>query len=60
MRDNKPITLGDCLVELTRLDLKACKKELADLKQEDASKRREIYSVLSKRLSKVKGFKVGL
>ena len=61
MKENtKNKTLGECLVELTKLDIEACEKEIKDLKRDDANKRREIYSVLSKRLSKVKGFKVGL
>ena len=53
----KNITLGECLVELTKLDLEACRKEL---RQEHTDRRREIYSALSKHLSKMKGFKVGL
>lgn len=61
MKENtKNKTLGECLVELTKLEVEACKKEITDLKREDASKCREIYSAMSKHLSKVKGFKVGL
>ena len=58
--NNKHITLGECLVELTKLEVEACRKEITDLKREDANKRREIYSLMSKHLSKVKGFKIGL
>lgn len=58
--NNKHITLTECLVELTKLDVEACRKEITDLKREDANKRREIYSAMSKHLSKMKGFKVGL
>lgn len=61
MKNNKKTnTLGECLVELTKLDAEACRKEIIDLKREDANRRREIYSAMSKYLSKAKGFKVGL
>ena len=61
MKENtKNKTLGEFLVELTKLDVEACRKEIIDLKREDANKRREIYSAMSKHLSKTKGFKVGL
>ena len=61
MKENtKNKTLGECLVELTKLDIEACEKEIKDLKRDDANKRREIYSAMSKHLSKTKGFKVGL
>ena len=61
MKENtKNKTLGECLVELTKLDIEACEKEIKDLKRDDANKCREIYSAMSKHLSEVKGFKVGL
>ena len=61
MKENtKNKTLGECLVELTKLDIEACEKEIKDLKRDDANKRREIYSAMSKHLFKTKGFKVGL
>ena len=60
-KDNdKHITLGECLVELTKLDVEACRKEITDLKREESNRRREIYSAMSKHLSKAKGFKIGL
>ena len=60
IHSEKTKTLGECLVELTKLDVEACRKEIIDLKREDANKRREIYSAMSKHLSKMKGFKIGL
>lgn len=60
MKENKEnLNFGECLVELTKLDIECSRNEMKECALRELNRRREIYNVMSKQLSKVKGYKVG-
>lgn len=60
MTDSKKnLNFGECLVELTKLDMESSFEKTKEYALQEFKRRQEIYNAMSKHLSKMKGYKVG-